>query len=531
MLPDKDLTRLGPLGVSVALRLIAVVALVVPLAPRRAVQSQLPRFERTDCPVDGDWARDVRRECGWLIVPESRDHPSARTVRLAVEIFRARELTGAPPRVFLHGGPGGAGGIRLYSEAIARSPHPLHRDVVIYDQRGAGLSEPKLCPGYDAAPDTTLIEARRACITALEAQGVDRRAYNTATSVADLIDLRRTLGYRSWDVYGVSYGARLAQEAMARDPDGIHSVVLASPTARSFSSQAEQPLSTQRALERVFAACGQQPSCRDAFPNITEDFYALADDLRSVPVPVPILGPDRAPDTVRFDGARLVADIRNRFLNRPRMGVARLPLLLHELRAGDRMRAAREIVGDGSRDPPDRALRALINCSDRATSGAAYRRTLDSVNAVVRPAFRRIIDRECEDWLPHLGDGSMPAPVGGDIPTLILTGYLDDRTPTEHARRIAATLSRAYLVEFPDEGHDTRPSACHASVVMQFLEDPTRRPDTACVAAIPPIPFATAWEPARDPRPPRGSGGRSKPALDGRRGPRDIGYVRLRTRG
>ena len=49
------------------------------------------------------------------------------------------------------------------------------------------------------------------------------------------------------------------------------------------------------------------------------------------------------------------------------------------------------------------------------------------------------------------------APVRSDIPTLILTGYFDDRTPTEHARRIASTLSRAYLVEFPDEGHDARP--------------------------------------------------------------------------
>jgi hypothetical protein len=51
--------------------------------------------------VDGDWARDVRRECGWLVVRESRERASAHTVRLAVEVFRAREPSGAPPRVFL----------------------------------------------------------------------------------------------------------------------------------------------------------------------------------------------------------------------------------------------------------------------------------------------------------------------------------------------------------------------------------------------------------------------------------------------
>ena len=168
--------------------------LLGPLARHSAAQSSSPRFERTTCWVDGDWARDVRRECGWLIVPESRDRAGTNTVRLAVEIFRAAAPT-EPPRVFLHGGPGGPGGIRMYSEGIARSGSALHRDVVIYDQRGAGLSEPTLCAAYDTAAPSP--ETRRACIAELEAQGIDRRAYNTAASVADLIDLRRTLGYAS----------------------------------------------------------------------------------------------------------------------------------------------------------------------------------------------------------------------------------------------------------------------------------------------------------------------------------------------
>jgi pimeloyl-ACP methyl ester carboxylesterase len=489
---------LGLCAVSAVARVATVVALVLPFAPHPLAQSGLPRFEPTDCWVDGAWTRDVRRECGWLVVRESRDRASATTVRLAVEIFRAQQPSGAPPLVFLHGGPGGVGGIRLYSEGVARSLLFLHRDVVIYDQRGAGFSQPKLCPAYDSVADAGLTEARRACITELEAQGIDRRAYNTAASVADLMDLRRVLGYESWDVYGLSYGARLAQEAMARDGRAIRSVVLASPVARGFSSQAEQPLSTQRALEHVYAACARQPSCRDAFPTVEQDFYAVWDDVTASPVAVPILRPDSGRDTVWLDGRRLVDAIRNRMLYHVRVGVARLPLLLHELRAGDSARAAREIVGEGTGRLPDAALR-LINCADHATSGAIYRKTLDSVNALARPPFRRIFDRECEQWLPQLRDAPMPAPVRSGIPTLILSGVYDDRTPTKLARRIAATLSHAYLVEFPDEGHDTRPSPCHSSIIAQFLEDPTRQPDTSCVAAIAPIPFAVAWESPKEP--------------------------------
>jgi imidazolonepropionase-like amidohydrolase/pimeloyl-ACP methyl ester carboxylesterase len=496
---------------SLIARLVAAAVLVGPAVSTAAAQAGLPRFEHGDCLVDGDWARSVRRDCGWLVVPESRDRATANTVRLAVEVFRAREPTGAPPLVLLHGGPAGPGAIRLYSAGVAMSPLPRHRDVVLYDQRGAGFSEPRLCPAYDrvadsaynlregADTDAMLREARRACIAELDAKGIDRLAYNTAASVADLADLRRALGYAAWDIRGASYGARLAQEAMLRDGQAIRAVVLASPVARSFSIHAEQPLSTQRAFERVFAACAQQPSCRNAFPHVERDFYAAFDELTASPVPVPVTRPDGPADTVWLDGKRLVARLRDRTYERA--GLARIPLLVHELRSGDRLRAAREIVGEGAATAGlvGRVVRDLINCYD--TYGPAYRKTLDSVNALARLPFRRVADQDCEQWLPRVGDPSMRAPVRGDIPTLIMTGHFDDRTPTAYARRIAATLSLAYFVELPDEGHDARPSACHAAIVAQFLEDPTRQPDTSCVAAIPAIPFATTWDQAPLPPP------------------------------
>ena len=484
-------------------------ALLVASVTGPATPAGLPRFEPGECLARGDWSAGVRRECGWLVVPESRDHASANTVRLAVEIFRAREPSGAPPLVLLHGGPGGRGGIRTMSAGVAASPLVRNRDVVIYDQRGAGFSEPQLCPAYEEASESAfplrdgaekerqLRDARRACIAGLDAKGIDRLAYNTAASVADLIDLRRALGYASWDVYGGSYGARLAQEAMVSDAGAVRAVVLASPVARSFSVTAEQPRSTQRAFERLFAACARQPSCRQAFPNLEQDFYADYDALTRSPIAVSLTGAGRPTDTVWVDGDRLVADIRDRMGIRMELGI--VPLLLHELRSGDRLRAAREVVGDGSvpRGFAGRAVRALVNCYDGY--GPEFRRTLQTVNARARPPFRRVADRECEEWLPRFAEPSARTPVHSDIPTLILTGHFDDRTPTEHARRIAATLKRSYVVEFPDEGHDVRPGPCHMRILAAFLDDPTRRPDTSCVGTIPALPFATTWEATKAP--------------------------------
>jgi pimeloyl-ACP methyl ester carboxylesterase len=195
---------------------------------------------------------------------------------------------------------------------------------------------------------------------------------------------------------------------------------------------------------------------------------------------------------VWLDGYHLVAAIRERM--RTSSGLSRIPLLLRELTAGDRMRAAREIVGDGLApgDPSNVAVRELVNCYD--DYGPEFLKILKSVNARVRRPFRRPVDRDCAGWLPRLGGASTRAPVRSDIPTLILSGHFDDRTPTEHARRIASTLRRAAVVEFPDEAHDARPSGCHMAIIMRFFEDPARELDTSCVSEIPPVTFATRWE-------------------------------------
>ena len=505
-------SRQGSLVARTIVAIAGAALLAVSVAPKGAAESGLPRFERGDCLMNGDWALDVRRECGWLVVAESRDRPSANTVRLALEVFRATEASGAPPVVELHGGPGGPGAIRPMSEGVAMLTRPRqYRDVVLYDQRGAGFSEPKLCRAYESVADSVhnllkgaekegkLREARRACIAELERKGIDRLAYNTAASVADLIDLRRVLGYVSWDIHADSYGARLAQEAMVRDRQAVRSVVLHSPVGRSFWFEAEQPLSTQRAFERLFAACNRQPSCRHAFPTVEQDFYTVYTELTKSPLMVPIQLPDGRGETVRVDGNRLFADMVERI--GPKISeLGRLPLLLHELRAGDRLRAAREVVGDGSRPIGfgDRALHQLITCYDNY--GPTYLKTLVSVNASARPPFRRAVARECEEWLPRFDDESTRTPVRSSIPTLILTGHFDDRTPTELARRIASTLSRAYLVELPDEGHGGGPpNPCVLAILTQFWEDPTRKPDTSCVSTIPPIAFATTWGPAKAP--------------------------------
>jgi pimeloyl-ACP methyl ester carboxylesterase len=482
----------------------ALIASLLPgVAPRLDAQDAVPRLEQAECPFErGDWARDIKLECSWLVVPEMRDHPSGRTVRLAVAVVRAKNPV-TTPLVMLHGGPG-LSGLRTFLPFAATSDIARTRDMVIYDQRGAGYSEPRLCPDYGAVEDSarrlrtpaereSLWDARdRACVASLRAQGIDPAAYNTLASARDLVDLRKALGYATWDVYGGSYGARLAQEAMRQDPHGIRSVVMASPVMLGPARFAEVGLSIQRAVERVWKECAAQASCNAAFPNVSDDFYALYDELSRSPLPAPVKRDNSVVDTAWIDGDRLVRTIRNDILGRPGR-LARLPLLVNELRRGDRMRAAEMLASfeTSAGATNEQVLIHLVNCYD--IYGPAFRAIRDSANALARPAFRSDRLDDCPTWQTRFANPSEHESVRSDIPTLILSGRFDDRTPTEHARRIAATLSHSYLYEFPNEGHDARPGGCHLSILKQFLDNPFRAPDASCIAAIPPVLFVTAW--------------------------------------
>src|SRR4029450_11589838 len=128
-------------------------------------------------------------------------------------------------------------------------------------------------------------------------------------SAADAIDLRKALGYQAWDIYGVSYGSRLALELMRRDPSGIRAVALSGPLPPGPLVRAQHPLSFQRALERVFNKCTAQSACAAAFPSVRQDFYALYDELTANPLEVSTQNGASAA-TIRLDGARFVREVQ-----------------------------------------------------------------------------------------------------------------------------------------------------------------------------------------------------------------------------
>jgi pimeloyl-ACP methyl ester carboxylesterase len=462
-------------------------------------QQDVPRFEKVArCPfTPGQWADAIQLECGNLVVYRVRERPAEGTLKLAVGIVRPLQGSTGIPLVLPHGGPSGPGGLRGGEMgAAARLAPDLKRDVIVYDERGAGLSEPPLCPLAKA--ETPIArnlpthaerqkiwnDGARACATELRATHFDTGMFSTPTNAADLIDLRKALGYASWDIWGVSYGSRIAQEVMRRDPDGVRSVVLVAPVLPGPAQQAEVPLAFQRVLDHLFSACAAQPSCATAFPALAKDFDALFDDLNAHPLDVVFDTPSGS-STVRLDGERMISALHSRFTQR----VSRVPMMINELIRGDRFAAARSLLGYASVAQGDNTLSNLVGCFESG-GPKIVEDMLADVRTRTRPPFRGLINtlEECPFWQEQYASPGERAFVDSVIPTLILTSEFDDRTPSDYGHRIAAHLARVYEVEMPGLAHG-QPDPCERTIARNFLSDPTRAPDTSCISAMTPLVF------------------------------------------
>jgi len=190
----------------------------------------------TDCPFFIPAER--RPRCGFILVPEDRGKPDGRNIRIRAAVFKSESATPpADPIVFLDGGPGSNTLEALQYDLEVFEPLLAERDLLLFDQRGAGSSDPPLeCAElkemfYGILGEPRTPEEHRAqelrdaenCRDTLSRSGADLAAYNSAENAADLEDLRLALGYAQWNLYGGSYGTKLALTAMRDFPAGIRS--------------------------------------------------------------------------------------------------------------------------------------------------------------------------------------------------------------------------------------------------------------------------------------------------------------------
>ena len=141
------------------------------------------------------------------------------------------------------------------------------RDVHIVDQRGTGLSKPALnCPKYRGKP-----EQLTACKNTSSASGVDLSAHTSLQSAWDFIELRKALKIEQRNIYGESYGTRLATTIMRESEAGIRSVILDGMFPIEVNGISETPWALYETLNQILRNCAQSKGCnRDSLKTRIE---------------------------------------------------------------------------------------------------------------------------------------------------------------------------------------------------------------------------------------------------------------------
>src|SRR6185369_3833685 len=111
----------------------------------------------------------------------------------------------------------------------------------------------------------------------------DLRQYTTSVAVKDLDAVRAALGYARINLYGQSYGTRVAQHYARRYPQSTRALILDGVVNPEAVLGPAIAIDAERALERILARCKADPSCAKAFKDPLADYHSLREQLTTHP--------------------------------------------------------------------------------------------------------------------------------------------------------------------------------------------------------------------------------------------------------
>lgn len=432
--------------------------------------------------------------CGTLEVALDPAAPAGPRLALAVAVVPALDRRSQEAPLFvLAGGPGQSARDLYASYAGAFARINREHDIVLLDQRGTGRSARLDCDyPEDWREPEQLLRALEAATRACRAKLGERvRFFTTSVAVRDLEAVRRALGYGPIDLYGSSYGTRVAELYLRRYPASTHAVILDGVTYPEEIIGPTTPLDGERVLRLVLARCAASSDCAQAFPGLDAELAELR--LRYGPARRTLTLEDpQNGAAVPLDFGRSVLSASLRLLSYNATGAALLPLLIHEAAAERLVPLALQTVmmAREIRAQLAAGMQNSVVCSedvpffpgriDRTRLEATYQGTeqLDALEVI------------CRLWPRGPVDADLHAPLASDVPALLLSGEADPVTPPADAERLAQELAHRRHLVLRGEGHGQIATGCIPLLMARFLDRPDPAAlDASCLDAHRPAPF------------------------------------------
>ena len=447
----------------------------------------------------------VEAQCTHLQVPENHAAPQGRKITLAIAWLPAKGDAEPDPVFMLAGGPGQSARESFPDIAAAFDEVRKKRDIVLVDQRGTGGSNKLLCKdaqGKSAVmdEDSEDLDAARAfaarCAAQLARQA-DLRFYSTTDAIADLDDVRAAIGAARINLWGGSYGTRVAQQYAKRYPRHTRTITLDGVVPNALVLGSEHARNLEHSLDMQFARCAQDKACANNLGAPRERLDALMKLLAS------------APPTVRYRDAITgqakeekltpghLAMLARMFAYAPAVA-SLLPLELNEAAQGryESLMALSKLLSDTIGEQIMHGMQLSVICTEDAGELKADPADASSLLGV---AMVEALKAQCEVW-PH---GQRPAdfrqPLKGPLPVLILSGEFDPVTPPRYGDEVARGLPNARHLKIRGQGHNVLPIGCVPKLFARFVDTADAKAlDVHCLDKIPYTPPFTGfygWEP------------------------------------
>lgn len=421
--------------------------------------------------------------CAAISVPLERDKAAGAALKLHVTVAPAfREGAKADPLFVLAGGPGQAGSdiLPLINTTFRRIR--ATRDIVFIDQRGTGLSGKLDCettPAQETMTEQQLDGELLACASRLH---VNFGAYGTAAAAADIDSVRQALGYRTINLWGGSYGTRLAQAYARAFPAQVRSLMLDGVAAPDQVIPAGGR-DGQAALDALFRQCEAEAGCKKAFPQIRDEFAALSARIAADKVVVKIADPRTSlPVSMPMTSGRFVSTVHS-ILYSP-VDSRRLPFLIHSafLNRWEPFMARRNVASDFSADGSAAMLLhlAIVCAEDLPRLNPALR--AEDTSALVAPMLERLPNL-CK--AVNVAPVPFTAPATIDAPTLMLSGALDPVTPPRRAEAAGKFMRHAQHFVVANAGHGISQLGCTPRLLREFIDKPGQPLAASCLKDIP----------------------------------------------
>jgi pimeloyl-ACP methyl ester carboxylesterase len=394
-----------------------------------------PKIEPCACAFKAD---SLKTRCAYLIVPENRNKPNGKTIKLPFIYVESNNPNKRKDPVLFSGGGPGASSLRSVRGSQRRALL-RNRDYIAFEQRGTQFALPCLeCGVVDEAVktayrknlplDSMVLEGVKNRRKKLLAEGIDLSAYNTEESAADIEDLRLALKIDSINLIGISYSGGLMMTVLKKYPRGVRSLILDSPLPEFINIDEEELANFNEALDQVFRHCQADSLDKEKYGNLKSEFGAYLSSIADKTFTITYREKDSAHDIrIHYYRNELISVVKNALEDYPR--IKDVPYIITELIKGHHQSYVKVLLDDVfSGNNYTSAMRLSVYCSDKM---AYARRSVIAQQEAIYPYMagfhvNDVYGPLCDCWNVPAINASVKMPFYSNVPVLLGAGEMDD---------------------------------------------------------------------------------------------------------